>query len=186
MGRKRHWPERRALRIRSEQEQHAEQQAADLETRMRLEKPVNHAVRFSYITQAAGMLVAYATQQDFSQELHSVRSTAGFAVWILGAAAGMYTQRALLPTHNRGELLTNGMYSILRHPIYAYFRISSVGAVLMYPSLETMLPAAAVFASTEMAARIEERRLAAKFGDQYRVYAAKVHRWMPGLQYKRT
>lgn len=79
------------------------------------------------------------------------------------------------------RLVTGGPYSLTRNPMYLGHLIFSLGLVLTFRS-----PVAAVLTFlrtvyfTERVLK-DEDRLAARFGDEYRVYATRVKRWIPSL-----
>ncbi len=80
------------------------------------------------------------------------------------------------------ELITEGVYRRVRHPIYAGMMgmMIATGLVLSRP---WALVVAAVFgfAGTLIRVRLEERLLTATFGDAYRKYAQRVPALIPSL-----
>jgi protein-S-isoprenylcysteine O-methyltransferase Ste14 len=81
-----------------------------------------------------------------------------------------------LPT---SKVVTTGVFSLSRNPIYlgaVCFLIGIALAVNLPWALVFLLPA--LVACHYVLIAPEERYLAAKFGEEYRTYAASVHRWI--------
>ena len=76
-------------------------------------------------------------------------------------------------------LIKTGVYKYIRHPLYASLIIFSLGAFLKNPSPLgcglVITTAAGVF----WTANIEERFNLERFGDEYREYMDKTHRFIP-------
>jgi protein-S-isoprenylcysteine O-methyltransferase Ste14 len=101
-------------------------------------------------------------------------------LWAHHALGDMYDLSSSLGTEVYAEqrLVTDGPYAWVRHPMYVAQVLAALGALLVYRTWTTvffvvMLPAAVV------KARQEDRLLAAELGDEYRVYRAHVHGWLP-------
>jgi protein-S-isoprenylcysteine O-methyltransferase Ste14 len=110
----------------------------------------------------------------------------GAALIIVGAALVVLARREFaqrvqptdpgLPT---SELVTTGVFSVPRNPFY----LGGV-CILMGIALAVNLPWVLVLLLPALVACHyvlivpEERYLAAKFGQEYRMYAATVHRWI--------
>jgi protein-S-isoprenylcysteine O-methyltransferase Ste14 len=83
------------------------------------------------------------------------------------------------PGRPTSELVTTGIFSISRNPLYVGGVCILVGIALALNLpwvLVLLLPA--LVACHYVLIAPEERYLAAKFGDEYRTYAASVHRWI--------
>jgi protein-S-isoprenylcysteine O-methyltransferase Ste14 len=77
------------------------------------------------------------------------------------------------------RLVTTGVFSISRNPLYLGAVCFVIGIVLTVDlpwALVLLLPA--LVACHYVLIGPEERYLAAKFGEEYRLYAASVHRWL--------
>lgn len=83
------------------------------------------------------------------------------------------------PGHPTSKLVTVGIFSISRNPLYLGGVCILVGIALAFnlPWMLVLLPPA-IAACHYMLIAPEERYLAAKFGKEYEVYAASVRRWM--------
>ncbi|HEV2818266.1 MAG TPA: isoprenylcysteine carboxylmethyltransferase family protein [Allosphingosinicella sp.] len=80
------------------------------------------------------------------------------------------------------ELVTNGIFARLRHPIYVGMAAFLLALALAFGHLAHLLVAAPLFAiGTGVRVREEEKLLRAEFGAAYDDYAAKVKRFLPGI-----
>ena len=110
----------------------------------------------------------------------------GAALIVVGVALVVLARREFArrnqptdPGHPTTQVVTTGVFSISRNPLY-------LGAVcfLAGMALAVNLPWALVLLLPSLAAchyvliAPEERYLVAKFGEEYRTYAATVHRWI--------
>jgi len=102
----------------------------------------------------------------------------GFRAWAMTA----FRSWRLLARIDAGhELCTKGPYAWVRHPIYLGLDLLVLGATLWVPTPLVAISALLVILVQELRARAEERILAQAFGDEYRRYAARVKRWVPGV-----
>ena len=81
-------------------------------------------------------------------------------------------------------LIMDGMFSRIRHPIYALSILLMVCTAIIVPTLP-MLAVASVHVALMIAkARNEERHLLARHGETYRRYLASTGRFLPRLRQK--
>ncbi len=80
-----------------------------------------------------------------------------------------------LPT---SQIISTGIFSISRNPLYlgGIFILAGIALAFKLPWVLILLVPSMVACHYILIAP-EERYLAAKFGEQYRMYTAKVHRW---------
>ncbi|HLO13992.1 MAG TPA: isoprenylcysteine carboxylmethyltransferase family protein [Anaerolineales bacterium] len=110
----------------------------------------------------------------------------GIALIILGTILVAVARRELRrygqptnPGHPTHKIVTTGVFSISRNPLY----LGGVG-ILLGLALALNLPWAIVFLLPALIAchyiliAPEERYLAGKFGEEYRLYSEKVGRWV--------
>ena len=103
----------------------------------------------------------------------------GLTLLIPGLAAWLYCYTQVSRAHARGELLTSGCYSRVRHPIYSIwgflilpgFSLAVGGFMLLLP----LVYWAAVLAFIGE----EERTLEERFRDRWREYRRRTPRFIP-------
>ena len=78
-------------------------------------------------------------------------------------------------------LITDGLYSFCRNPVYLGLLIMAVGYALMVPTLLSLALAAIDYAAMRRQIADEESYLLLMYGDEYRRYAGKVGRFLPGF-----
>jgi protein-S-isoprenylcysteine O-methyltransferase Ste14 len=71
------------------------------------------------------------------------------------------------------KLVTTGIYSRIRNPIYVFSAVFLVGIVIVLERWLLLLPIAALVALQVVRARKEERVLATAFGEEYERYKAR-------------
>ena len=112
---------------------------------------------------------------------------AGGAVLIIVGAALVVLARREFAQHGQptdpglptSRLVTTGVFSVSRNPLYLGGVCILVGIALALNLpwvLALLLPA--IVACHYVLIAPEERYLTAKFGDEYRIYAASIHRWL--------
>jgi protein-S-isoprenylcysteine O-methyltransferase Ste14 len=84
---------------------------------------------------------------------------------------------ALIGDH---ELIQNGVYGFVRHPVYlSFFGMTLAGALAATGWRVTLLSAALFVTGTEIRVRAEERLLAERFGAEFARYRARVPAYLP-------
>ena len=77
------------------------------------------------------------------------------------------------------RIVTDGAFRYSRNPTYVSLTLLHVGVALVLGSLWVLLMVVPAVAAVHWGVVLrEERYLEAKFGDEYRSYAAKVRRWV--------
>jgi protein-S-isoprenylcysteine O-methyltransferase Ste14 len=80
------------------------------------------------------------------------------------------------------ELVTQGVFGALRHPIYTAMAAFLIAMAIAFGHFAGLVLGAPVFAlGTWIRVREEERLLRAEFGAAYDDYAARVKRFVPGI-----
>ena len=79
---------------------------------------------------------------------------------------------------NKTKLVTNGMFSISRNPIFLGIMIANVGLFLIIPNAFTLLIISLSTISVNTQIRLEEEFLKQEFENDYFKYAKKVKRWL--------
>jgi protein-S-isoprenylcysteine O-methyltransferase Ste14 len=93
-----------------------------------------------------------------------------FPFWIaarvqLGSAVSLWPRAS--------HLVTSGLYSRLRHPVYVFGTIASLSALLALQIWPVFALGVALVPLTVLRARREEQVLSAAFGEEYQRYKAR-------------
>ncbi len=111
----------------------------------------------------------------------------GLALVALGVgialAAGGALGRSLTPSpipKADGQLVTGGVYALVRHPIYSGLLVLGLGLVAIGASVLHLLAWVALLSILMTKARIEDLMLLGQYPG-YRDYAARVGRLVPGI-----
>jgi protein-S-isoprenylcysteine O-methyltransferase Ste14 len=82
----------------------------------------------------------------------------------------------------RTDLVTGGWFSVIRNPIYTAMIAGWTGFALMVPTWLGFVAPVLVALGLEIQVRfVEEPYLASTHGDEYRAYASRVGRFVPGV-----
>jgi protein-S-isoprenylcysteine O-methyltransferase Ste14 len=81
----------------------------------------------------------------------------------------------------RTELVTGGLFSVVRNPIFTGMLGVVTGLTLATPSAWTLMAWADYVLLVSLQVRLEEEHLLGLHGDTYRAYASRVGRFFPGL-----
>lgn len=101
---------------------------------------------------------------------------------LIVAAAGRTWASLYVSGRKDRELVTQGPYSLVRHPLYLFSLIGFLGAGFAFGSITLALLMGGIFAVGHWPTiRQEERRLAGLFGDAYARYHREVPRMIPRL-----
>ena len=79
---------------------------------------------------------------------------------------------------NKTELVTNGLFSISRNPIFLGIMIANIGLFLIIPNAFTLLIISLSTVSINTQIRLEEAFLKSSHGEVYQDYLNKVSRWL--------
>ncbi len=82
----------------------------------------------------------------------------------------------------RGELVTDGIYSRVRHPQYSGLFLISIGLMIQWPTLVTLLLWPIMFMVYYRLAMKEERKMVELFGQRYLEYRESVPGFFPKLR----
>ena len=82
----------------------------------------------------------------------------------------------------RTELITGGWFSLCRNPIYTSMVVGWSGLALIVPTWLAFAAVVTIAAALELQVRfVEEPYLLRSHGDEYRDYARRVGRFLPGI-----
>ncbi|WCO67977.1 isoprenylcysteine carboxylmethyltransferase family protein [Iamia majanohamensis] len=119
----------------------------------------------------------------------SATAVVGTGLAVVGIASTMAAQAALGSSWRVGvdatehtDLVTGGLFGVVRNPIFTTMLITATGLTLMVPNLLSLAALLGATVAIELQVRVvEEPVLAAAHGDDYRRYAEAVGRFLPGL-----
>jgi protein-S-isoprenylcysteine O-methyltransferase Ste14 len=77
------------------------------------------------------------------------------------------------------EIITDGLFARIRHPIYAFSMLLVLCSVIVVPTLPMAVVAAVNIALVNMKARNEERQLLVSGGEDYARYLQRTGRFLP-------
>jgi protein-S-isoprenylcysteine O-methyltransferase Ste14 len=98
----------------------------------------------------------------------------GFGLWLRVLARGWKYE------NSRGHLVTTGLYAFVRHPLYVASFLIGLGLCLILGDLLVLAVYLPLFVLVHgIVIHGEERWLAQQWGDEYRLYAARVPRFLP-------
>lgn len=122
---------------------------------------------------------------------HTLIGSYGHLGMIVGAALGVIGLVLILVgwrtiykaywSKDRGEgaLVTGGIYRYIRHPQYTGLMLLSLGMILDWATLPTLILLPVMAVVYYRLARREENDMIAEFGDEYRAYMLKTRRFIP-------
>jgi len=82
----------------------------------------------------------------------------------------------------KGNLVTTGIYSKIRHPQYSGIFLISIGMLIQWPTLLTILMFPILILAYYRLAQREEKDVEAKFGVEYKLYKEGVPAFIPKLK----
>ena len=101
--------------------------------------------------------------------------------WLLASAWNV-----LYRAQREQRLATTGIYARIRHPQYAAFVLILFGFLLQWPTILTVLMFPVLVIMYGYLAKSEEADMLARFGEEYRRYAARTPRFFPRLGAPKT
>ena len=143
---------------------------------------------FGFLGLLSAWLPAYTDRQDFwTFDGDSVRWV-GVVLFAVGGVVRMWPvfvlgRRfsglvAIQPGH---QLVTTGIYRIIRHPSYLGLMVASLGWVLAFRSGAGVVITALLLVPLVARIRAEEALLLSQFDGEYEAYRARTSRLIPGI-----
>ena len=100
-------------------------------------------------------------------------------IWVAIAQLQMADSwRIGIDTINKTDLVTKGLFSISRNPIFLVIILANIGLFLVIPNAFTLLIAIVSTTTTQTQVRLEEDFLRASHNKDYSDYCKKVRRWI--------
>jgi protein-S-isoprenylcysteine O-methyltransferase Ste14 len=136
--------------------------------------------------------LAWIASPVFSFADYPLRPT-NFIIGTVGLAVGLWlfyqahadlgrNWSVTLEIRDRHQLVTGGIYSLVRHPMYLSLLVYSAGQVVLLPNW-VVGPAYGVAMALVFAFRLrpEEQMMLDEFGDEYKAYMQRSKRLIPGI-----
>ena len=79
------------------------------------------------------------------------------------------------------ELMTDGPFRYVRHPIYTGIVGAYLGTLFVVPTAGCLIAVLLIMVSHDIRGRVEEGVLTEAFGNRYSVYVDRTKRFVPGL-----
>ncbi len=134
------------------------------------------------VARAAGWPAIEVLDQPPVVVLGLVLFGAGIAVTLVAQSAMGDAWRGDVDAEARSELVTTGPFRVVRNPIFTGTAITAVGVVLVIANALALVALACFVVSMQIQVRgVEEPYLMRVHGDDYRRYAARTGRFLPGI-----
>ncbi|GAA0960151.1 isoprenylcysteine carboxylmethyltransferase family protein [Actinocorallia libanotica] len=138
---------------------------------------------------AAGAVAAAAGAEPLPVLDHAPVRSGGLVLALAGVAATVAAQLAMgaswrvgVQVDERTELVTDGVFGLVRNPIYTAMIATLAGLVAMGPNPVSVCGLVLSVIALELQVRaVEEPYLRRTHGDAYRRYAAAVGRFVPAI-----
>jgi protein-S-isoprenylcysteine O-methyltransferase Ste14 len=105
---------------------------------------------------------------------------------VVGTVVYVNSLRAFNPGYKRGQLVTGGPYSVVRHPIYAaWILLICPGFVLFFRSWPMLFVPLVAYAGFKVFIHKEDDYLENKFGQAYSDYHSRVNELFPKWRFWR-
>lgn len=122
----------------------------------------------------------WATLLGYGQIGAGIEMAIGYAFVITGLL--MIVKGWIKVYFSRNQLLTDGIYGVVRHPQYTGIFLAVFGQLVHWPTILTLALAPVIVLAYVHLARREEAQLIQRFGDAYLAYRQQVPMFLPGLR----
>lgn len=102
----------------------------------------------------------------------------GLIIYISGLTAFGKSWRIGIDTRNPGKLITKGIFSVTRNPVFLYINLYFIGTFLNYSTVFFLLAIIIELAGIHFQILQEEKFLLSYYGKTYREYIKKVRRYI--------
>lgn len=111
---------------------------------------------------------------------NSILMTVGIILLILGVPMWLIGVRTIVRAFSRGELVTSGVYRLVRHPLYsAWIVFNFPGIALLCRSWPMLLTSLVAYIMFKLLINREDQFLEQKFGKAYLDYRSQVNEIIP-------
>lgn len=159
--------------------------------RIRADAPFRggEAVSLAVLTMSHSISMAAAGYYLYISTPHSpLLYVVGCSLFAIGFAGRVIGLRTLGASYSQkidplkdSALVTTGIYSVVRHPLYLFYAIEMAGILLVRPNYVSLTMLMLELAATGYRIENEEKALAAKFSDAHDEYRNKTKRFIPYL-----
>ncbi|PTL60302.1 methyltransferase family protein [Paraconexibacter algicola] len=113
----------------------------------------------------------------------------GVGLFAAGSVGSVVAQRAMgaawrvgVAADEQTALVGDGVFARVRNPFFSTLLLSASGLALMVPGVPALAALVLLVVAVELQVRVvEEPHLLALHGDDYRAYAARAGRFLPGI-----
>ncbi len=138
------------------------------------------AIRFFGLDREYVSYSFWSTLFNFSETGMLVAMILGYLVAFFGIGLFIKGWREVYRARQEDRLVTTGLYKFVRHPQYTGLFIALFGeGIIHWPTIFSISLFPVIMVAYYFLARKEEREMLRKFGDDYRVYQAKVPMFFP-------
>jgi protein-S-isoprenylcysteine O-methyltransferase Ste14 len=153
--------------------------------------------RLFSITSLITLVIAFLSM-NFGGWLYFISepNTVNFPIFVIGGTAvfggivlAMLASRVIsvstvadMRPHRKAELVTEGLYSRVRHPLYLAVFLLFSGIALIYPFPAVIVFCLSMIGYTMIGAYLEEKKLVIYYGDAYLEYKKKAGFILPKLR----
>lgn len=122
-----------------------------------------------------------------NEAAHVIAMMIGYTIVFSGAGMVAEGWRRIHHARNEGKLMTDGIYSRIRHPQYTgLFLIVFGEGIVHWPTIFSVAAFPIIIFAYTILARKEEQKMLKQFGDEYREYRDRVPMFIPRFQSETT
>ncbi|MBI1220934.1 MAG: isoprenylcysteine carboxyl methyltransferase [Rhodobacteraceae bacterium] len=138
-------------------------------------------VRFFHLDRANLNANLWSTLLGMGETGMLISMLIGYALLFLGIGLFIQGWRELYRARQQNRLALDGLYGLVRHPQYTGLFVGLFGeGVVHWPTLFSVVLFPLIVSIYTLLAYREERQMLSQFGEQYRVYRARVPMFLPG------
>lgn len=108
-------------------------------------------------------------------------SVSGLAIMLAAAKAYDLPEFFGFKQETKMRLLTTGLHQYVRHPLYAGTLLACFGICILFPYWKNIVLLLLMFTYILIGIQLEEKKIVAAFGNEYKIYQKKVKSLIPGL-----
>lgn len=139
-----------------------------------------NAIDFMMLISRLILPLPFIDQPRFNASIYTM--TTGFAIFIMGVSFIILGLKKIYPRlayNRRIGLVKDGVYGVVRHPIYFGDSIWPLGWSIIFGSIYSILLTPLWFLIYTLTTLYEEKNLLYEYGDEYRKYQKRIKRIIP-------